>query len=73
MKVPEYIKIKMRKVVELQNKSSKLMDEIEEWMELKGIDTGFDGLRDGSGIGLEELDYGNDCVEDLCERLEKEK
>lgn len=69
-KVPEYIKSKMRRVVFLHQQASVVMEEVERWLEEHGIETGVDGLRDGCGTGLDELEYGNDCVDDLCERIE---
>lgn len=69
-KVPEYIKSKMYRIVILQRQAKTLMNEIESWLVKNGIDTSIDGLRDGCGTSLEELEYGNDCVEGLCERIE---
>lgn len=70
-KVPKYIKKKMHEVARLERKSSEIMDEIEEWLIKNGIDTSVDnGLRAGDGIGLDELEYGNDCTEKLCNIIE---
>ena len=69
-RVPEHIKRKMHRVAALHQQSSKVMNEIECWLEKNGIDTSTDGLRDGCGTGLDELEYGNDCVDDICERIE---
>ena len=44
------------------------MRKIERWLESKKIDV--DALRDGSGAGLEELEYGVDNIEVLCKRIE---
>lgn len=70
-KVPEYIKRKMHTVARLERKSSEIMDEIESWLAKNGIDASVDdGLRCGDGIGLDELEYGNDCTDKLCEIIE---
>ena len=73
MRVPEYIKKEMRQVVRHAVLSEAHMRKVEDWLEKMGIETSFtdDGLRDGSGCGLEELEYGVDIVEELCERIER--
>lgn len=53
------------------------MKKIEDWLESHGIDASYSamdggGLRDGSGCSLEELEYGNDITDELCERIERE-
>ena len=72
MKVPEYIKKKMYRVVTLNSSAAREMFEIECWLEKHGIDTSAEGvLRTGDGIGLEELEYGNrGAINELCERIE---
>ena len=70
MKVPAYIKKEMRKVAYYNNLASNHMKKVEEWIESKGINILEEGLRDGSGCGLEELEYGADITEELCERIE---
>ena len=72
MRVPEYIKKKMRRVASLNNAAAREMFEIEHWLEDHGIDTSTEGiLRAGDGIGLEELEYGNrGAIDELCERIE---
>lgn len=69
MKIPKYIKNKMHRIAELHTEADELMKEVEEYLTSKGycIDT----IRDGSGASLEELDYGNDVTDMLCERLEE--
>lgn len=70
-KVPEYIKKKMHTIARLERKSSEIMEEIENWLIKNGMDVSVDdGLRHGDGIGLDELEYGNDCTDELCERIE---
>lgn len=68
MKVPKYIKEKMHKIAEFQRKASDLSLEVDNWF----IEHGFnmEDLRCGAGISLEELDYGNDVTDILCERIE---
>lgn len=70
MKIPKYIKAKMHRVALLNIAADKEMEIVEEWLERKGLDTSTEGLRDGSGISLEELEFGNDITDELCERIE---
>lgn len=69
MKVPKHIEEKMRKVVQLHQTAKEKMNDIERWLEEKGLDTSEYGLRDGSGVSLDELDYGIDIVDELCVRI----
>ena len=68
MKVPKYIKNRMRRVAANALIVDFYMREIEEWLETNGFDV--EELRDGSGCSLEELEYGIDITEELCERIE---
>lgn len=68
MKIPKYIKTKMHRIAELHIEADELMKEVEEYLTNHGVC--IDIIRDGSGASLEELDYGNDVTELLCERLE---
>ena len=68
MKVPKYIKDKMRKVVELSRRAHTEMMYIELWLEDHGFD--IDSLRCGNGCSLEELELGNDAIDNLCEWIE---
>lgn len=72
MRVPEYIKKEMRQVARHAFLANEHMRKVEDWLESRGIDTSFTdgGLRDGSGCGLEELEYGENIVEELCKRIE---
>lgn len=71
MKVPKHIKEKMHRIAFLVSEADRLMTDVEEWLKKKSGDTSFpDMLRDGSGCSLEELEYGNDITEELCERIE---
>ena len=58
----------MHRIAELHTEATELMDEVEEYLISKGYD--IEAIRDGSGASLEELDYGNDVTDKLCERLE---
>ena len=68
MKVPKYIKNRMRRVAANALIVDFYMREIEEWLEANGFNV--EELRDGSGCSLEELEYGIDITEELCERIE---
>lgn len=70
MKVPKYIKAKMHRVALLNIAADKEMEIVEAWLERKGLDTSMEGLRDGSGVSLEELEFGNDITDELCARIE---
>lgn len=69
MRIPKYIKNKMHRIAELQAQSTALMRQVEEYLSQNGYD--IETIRDGSGDSLEELDYGNDVTEMLCQRLEE--
>lgn len=68
MKIPKYIREKMCQCARLHAKAARTMAQVEEWCEKNGFDV--DALRDGSGASLEELDYGNDVTDALCDRME---
>lgn len=68
MKVPEYIRRKMHRVAKLQAEAAKLTSQVDEWLESRGYAA--ENLRCGDGYGLEELDYGNDVTDTICERIE---
>lgn len=69
-RVPKYVRHVMEEILELNIKSFRKMEWLEKWLESHGIDTGIEGLRDGSGVGLDELEYCNDCIDALCCRIE---
>lgn len=74
IKVPLYIQKQMHKVAKLHNEARELTENIEKWLESKGVDyvsVGQGSLRSGDGQGLDELDYGNDVTDEIVERLEK--
>lgn len=68
MKIPNYIKHKMHQIADLQYKARELSAVVDNWFVEHGFD--IEEFRDGSGISLEELDYGNDVTEAFCERVE---
>lgn len=72
MKVPNYIKNKMHKVAQIHARAIEEMNQVEDWLENHGFDTSDLSLRDGGGCSLEELEYGNDITDELCERIELE-
>ena len=69
MRVPKYIKNKLKSIVYHQNKANEIMQEVEEWLERNGFD--IEELRSGDGESLEEFEYGNDVTEYFCEKLEE--
>lgn len=68
MKIPGYIKYKMHRAAKLHSEASKLTKQVDEWFESRGYKA--EDLRCGDGFSLEELDYGNDVTDILCERIE---
>lgn len=70
MKIPKYVKASMKRCVKHNNIAAEEMKNVETWLDFHGVDV--EKLRDGCGISLEELEYGNDVVDELCERIEKE-
>ncbi len=70
MKVPEYIKDKMRKVAKYSRASQMLIHEIDDYFIDKGYD--IEDLRSGDGKSLEELEYGNDVTDKFCDWIENE-
>ena len=70
MRVPKYIREKMRRCATLYKQVAAEMEMIEKWLEKNGFD--IEDLRDGSGVSLEELEYGNDIADELCDRIEQE-
>lgn len=70
MKIPKYMQDKMHKVAKLHNQANVIMAEVNEWFEKQGY--GYDDLfiRNGNGISLEELEYGNDITDDFVKAAE---
>lgn len=69
MKVSKEIKEKMHKIANLQSQCLELSREISDYFERKGFDTEL--LRNGKGVSLEELDYGNDVTDEFCRAIEE--
>lgn len=59
IKIPKYIRQKMHRIAYLHATANKEMQVVEA-----------QGLRCGNGYSLEELDYGNDCTDELCKSME---
>jgi hypothetical protein len=68
MKIPKHIRDKMHRLANIHYKATELGIEIDNWFISHGFD--IEDLRDGSGVSLEELDYGNDVTDAFCERIE---
>lgn len=51
-------------------KAADLNRQVAEWLERHGVDV--DALSDGSRCGFEELMYGLNIADELCERIERE-
>lgn len=69
MKVPKYIRKKMHQIALYAGLAARLDREVGLWMERHGVDV--ERLSDGSGYGYEELSYGNDTTDELCELIEQ--
>lgn len=63
MKIPIDIQKKMRRAVKLYSEANEIMKEVDLFFESKGISE--DIYRCCNGISLEEIEYGNDIVDDF--------
>ena len=70
LKIPKYIREWMALTAYYSYKAAELNRKVAEWLERHGVDV--DALRDGSGCGFEELMYGCNITDKLCERIERE-
>lgn len=70
MKIPKEIQKKMHRACAMYVKASELMQEIDAYMESKGISP--EVYRNGCGISLEELEYGNDVTDEFVRWAEKD-
>ena len=70
LKIPEYIREWMKFTAYYANKAAVLNQNVSKWLESHGVDV--DALSCGCGYGFEELMYGNDVTDELCERIERE-
>ena len=69
MKVPKFIREKMRRIALYARMARDLDREVGLWLERNVIDV--EKLSDGGGDGYEELIYGNDITDELCTRIEQ--
>ena len=67
MKVSKEIQKKMHKILELSIRMRKLSNEVDQYFIDKGFD--IDELRSGDGLGLEELEYSNDIIDEFCKYI----
>jgi len=69
--VPKSITSKMRRIAGLSVKVRDLTDEVEEWFSSQGCDIhsqGSGSMRQyRRGVGLDELEYGNDVTDEIVE------
>lgn len=70
LKIPKYIREWMVLTAYYSYKAAELNRKVAEWLERHGVDV--DALSDGSGCGFEELMYGCNITDELCERIERE-
>lgn len=69
MTVPKYMIDKLRYACYHYRLGAQRMIEFEEWLDRKGIDP--EELRVADGNGLEEIEYGNDVVAEVVERISR--
>lgn len=79
-KVPKHIRHAIHRIAELNAQAQKYMGDVEAWLDYYGFNSSTDyvddykfptPLRDGSGIGLEEFEYGVDVTDEFCKKLEE--
>ena len=68
MVIPNYIRTKMHLCASHARQAAKYDQEIGEWLEAHGIDVW--SISNGDGTSSEELMYGNDVTDELCDRIE---
>lgn len=71
MRISKDIQGKMHKLAQLTSQAAMLDREINNYFESKGYDV--DGLRNGDGTTLDELDYGNDITATFVKDFENGK
>jgi len=69
MKVSKKIRAKMQSAVKHFAEGQRLMHEVDDYLEKAGLDA--NELRCGDGCSLEEIEYGNDVVDEICFRIEQ--
>ena len=67
MKVPKYIVDMLYQCLNYNRKAADLMTNVEGWMAAHGLDA--EAFRDGGGYSLEEIEYGNDVIVELVDRI----
>ena len=68
MKVPNYIRSKMHLCARHAKQAGKYDLEIGDRLQEHGIDV--ESISTGDGSSFEELIYGNDVTDELCDRIE---
>lgn len=69
VRVPNYIRVKMHQLALHAAKAAEYDREICKWLDSHGVDV--ENISSGDGESFEELSYGNDVTEVLCDRIEK--
>lgn len=69
MKIPNYIRSKMHLCASHARRAAKYDLEVAKWLEKHGIDV--EDISNGDGSSFEELMYGNDVTDELCQRIEE--
>lgn len=69
MRVPNYIRTKMRLCASHATQAAKYDAEIGIWF--KQHDINAESISTGDGFSFEELMYGNDVTDELCKRIEE--
>lgn len=69
MKIPNYIRSKMHLCSNHARQAAKYNLEVANWLEEHGIDV--EDISNGDGSSFEELMYGNDVTDELCQRIEE--
>lgn len=68
--IPKHIRMKMNLITKYSNLMKYYSEQVNDWLNEKGFSD--DYLRSGDGCSLEELEYGNDITESLCNKLEED-
>lgn len=69
MKIPNYIRAKMHLCASHARQAAEYNLEVANWLEKHGIDV--EDISNGDGSSFEELMYGNDVTDELCQRIEE--
>lgn len=68
MRVPTYIKEKIKRAASLYRKARECMGEIERFFKAQRLNV--EKMRDGSGGGLDEVEYGNEPTAEFFADIE---